>query len=115
MNSTLHQAVLSNNFPTLSPATSFEAKLLASGCALYGCRKLNHLLERLSREQMESQARFEHQCNEAVAKSQAHAEQTRQEFTKERQKLESELKVLYIDSAQFLLVDLCNQMFHLPC
>ena len=73
---------------------------------MFGCRKLDHLLERLSREQMESQARFEHQCNEAVAKSQAHAEQTRQEFTKERKKLESELKVLQIHSAQLLLTSI---------
>lgn len=60
------------------------------------CRKLDHLLERLSHEQLEVQARFEHQCNEAVAASQASAEQMRQEFIKEREKLESELKVIFL-------------------
>ncbi|KAL8439311.1 hypothetical protein Efla_003948 [Eimeria flavescens] len=55
-------------------------------------RKLDHLLERLSREQMEVQTRFEQQCNEAVAAAHSSADQMRQEFLRERQKLESELK-----------------------
>ncbi|KAL8430638.1 hypothetical protein ACSSS7_005810 [Eimeria intestinalis] len=55
-------------------------------------RKLDHLIERLSREQLEVQARFEQQCNEAVAASQASADQMRQQFVEERQKLEADLK-----------------------
>lgn len=61
------------------------------------CRKLDHLLERLSHEQLEMQARFEQQCNEAIAASQASAELARQEFSKERKKLEQELKVYFHD------------------
>ncbi|XP_026190660.1 centrosomal protein of 131 kDa [Cyclospora cayetanensis] len=58
-------------------------------------RKLDHLLKRLSQEQLEAQTRFERQCNEAVAASQDSADRLRQEFTKERNKLESELKVAH--------------------
>lgn len=62
-------------------------------CEVHGFRKLDHLLERLSHEQLESQNRLEQQCNEAVAAAEARADQTRQEFLDERKKLESELKV----------------------
>ncbi|KAL8453809.1 hypothetical protein Emed_000670 [Eimeria media] len=58
-------------------------------------RKLDHLIERLRREQLEVQARFEQQCNEAVAASQASADQLRQQFQEERQKLEADLKTAH--------------------
>ncbi|KAL8454029.1 hypothetical protein Emag_001601 [Eimeria magna] len=58
-------------------------------------RKLDHLIERLSREQLDVQARFEQQCNEAVAASQASADQLRQQFLEERQKLEADLKTAH--------------------